>query len=129
MSGVSWPRIRVTALEDLLGGTPLDELVGVREEVALDGRRRDLERAEEEGILADAQYISGARESLGLDGMGQLGQRGALAKENRVLAHLATFKAPQHGEGVGSLGHLVLARFEASGASVHQRQQREAEGL
>jgi hypothetical protein len=116
------------ARKHLLGRDPFGELVGVGEEVALDRGSGNLERLQEEGIVADPDHVVGPGQPLRLDGPRQLGESGAFLEEHGVVEHLAPFEQAQHGEGIGPLRHLVLAGPEASRPSLDEGEEGKAEG-
>src|SRR5262245_41277863 len=64
------------AREHLLGGQPPREVVGVREDVALEARALDPDALEERRIVRRPQELAGRHEVLLLHGPGELGEGG-----------------------------------------------------
>src|SRR5207249_1529205 len=71
--------------EDLLGRQAADEEVRVREEVALEARRLDVERSQKRPVVGQPDHVGRCSEAFALEDAGQLENRATLGQQNRVM--------------------------------------------
>ena len=70
-------------------------------------------------------HVVRAGQPLGLEDAGELGERGALPEQHGVLADAPALELGEHGQRVGPLGDLVLARLESARGAPGQCEQHE----